>query len=106
MEYSALRLETLAFHVVLKSGLPTDQLGPVHQSEVAFILFSFVQCQMYCQMYCSMSDVLILFNKKKNITMKNDKKNITMKNDKKNIAMKNDKKNITMKNVKKLAKRT
>ena len=35
MEYSALRLETLALHKVLLAGLPTDQLGPVTQSEVA-----------------------------------------------------------------------
>ena len=35
MEYSALRLETLALHEVLKAGLPTDQLDPVTQSEVA-----------------------------------------------------------------------
>ena len=35
MEYSALRLETLALHEVVKAGLPTDQLGPVSQTEVA-----------------------------------------------------------------------
>ena len=35
MEYSALRLETLALHEVLKAGLPTDQLGPVNQRELA-----------------------------------------------------------------------
>ena len=35
MRYSALRLETLALHVVLKAGLPTDHLGQVHQAEVA-----------------------------------------------------------------------
>ena len=35
MRYSALRLETLALHVVLKAGLPTDHLGPIHQAEVA-----------------------------------------------------------------------
>ena len=32
MEYSALRLETLALHEVLKAGLPTYQLGPVNKS--------------------------------------------------------------------------
>ena len=35
MEYSVLRLETLSLHEVVKAGLPTDQLGPVTQSEVA-----------------------------------------------------------------------
>ena len=35
MRYSALRLETLALHEVLKAGLPTNQLGPVNQTEVA-----------------------------------------------------------------------
>ena len=35
MEYSALRLETLALHEVLKADLPTDQLGPVNQRELA-----------------------------------------------------------------------
>ena len=35
MKYSALRLETLALHEVLKAGLPTHQLGPVTQAELA-----------------------------------------------------------------------
>ena len=42
MEYSALRLETLALHVVLKAGLPTHQLGPVNQTvtrDSSFTLF-------------------------------------------------------------------
>ena len=35
MEYSALRLETLAFHVVLRAGLATDTINPTAKMEVA-----------------------------------------------------------------------
>ena len=35
MEYSALRLETLALHVVLRAGLATDAVNPTAEMEVA-----------------------------------------------------------------------
>ena len=35
MDYSALRLETLALHEVLKASLPTDIISPTSKMEVA-----------------------------------------------------------------------